>query len=69
VRSGPKQLERLLKWAASFPERTWAVENATGLGSLRPRYVLRLMSLVRRRGKPIPTNSLLMLLCHLITVL
>jgi hypothetical protein len=34
VRSGPKQLERLLKWAASFPERTWAVENATGLGYL-----------------------------------
>ena len=34
VRSGPKQLERLLKWAAQFPERTWAVENATGLGYL-----------------------------------
>ena len=34
VRSGPKQLERLMRWAASFPERTWAVENATGLGYL-----------------------------------
>lgn len=34
VRSGPKQLERLLKWAERFPERTWAVENATGLGYL-----------------------------------
>lgn len=34
VRSGPKQLERLLKWAEQFPERTWAVENATGLGYL-----------------------------------
>jgi len=34
VRSGPKQLERLLKWAAAFPKRTWAVENATGLGYL-----------------------------------
>ena len=34
MRSGPKQLERLLKWAAQFPERTWAVENATGLGYL-----------------------------------
>ena len=34
VRSGPKQLERLLKWAAAFPERTWAIENATGLGYL-----------------------------------
>jgi transposase len=34
VRSGPAQLDRLLAWAASFPERTWAVENATGLGYL-----------------------------------
>jgi transposase len=34
VRSGPKQLERLLKWAEQFPGRTWAVENATGLGYL-----------------------------------
>jgi transposase len=34
VRSGPKQLERLLKWAEQFLERTWAVENATGLGYL-----------------------------------
>jgi transposase len=34
VRSGPKQLERLLKWAEQFPDRTWAVENATGLGYL-----------------------------------
>ena len=34
VRSGPKQLERLLKWAERFPERTWAIENATGLGYL-----------------------------------
>jgi transposase len=34
VRSGPKQLERLLAWADRFPERTWAVENATGLGYL-----------------------------------
>ena len=34
VRSGPKQLERLLQWAEQFPDRTWAVENATGLGYL-----------------------------------
>jgi transposase len=34
VRSGPKQLERLLKGAEQFRERMWAVENATGLGSL-----------------------------------
>jgi hypothetical protein len=34
VRSGPSQLERLLRWAARFPQRSWAVENATGLGYL-----------------------------------
>ena len=34
VRSGPKQLERLLQWAEQFPDRRWAVENATGLGYL-----------------------------------
>jgi transposase len=34
VRSGAKQVERLLEWASQFPERTWAIENATGLGYL-----------------------------------
>ena len=34
VRSGPVQLERLLAWAQRFPTRSWAVENATGLGYL-----------------------------------
>jgi len=34
VRSGPSQLERLLAWASAFPERSWAIENATGLGYL-----------------------------------
>jgi transposase len=34
VRSGPKQLDRLLGWAQRFSERTWAIENATGLGYL-----------------------------------
>ena len=34
VRSGPSQLERLLAWAQRFPTRSWAVENATGLGYL-----------------------------------
>lgn len=34
MRSGPKQLDRLLGWAQRFPERTWAIENATGLGYL-----------------------------------
>jgi transposase len=34
VASGPGQADRLLAWAASFPERTWAIENAAGLGHL-----------------------------------
>src|SRR5438105_5194840 len=34
VRSGPSQVDRLLAWAEAFPERTWAMENATGLGYL-----------------------------------
>ena len=34
VRSGPDQLARLTEWAQAWPERTWAVENASGLGYL-----------------------------------
>jgi transposase len=34
VRANRDQLDRLLVWAAEWPERTWAVENATGLGHL-----------------------------------
>ena len=34
VRSGTGQLERLLGWAAKWPERTWAVEGAGGLAYL-----------------------------------
>lgn len=34
VRSGAGQVERLVAWAASFVERTWAVEGAGGLGYL-----------------------------------
>ncbi|HYA44981.1 MAG TPA: IS110 family transposase [Acidimicrobiales bacterium] len=34
VRSGPEQLARLVEWANAWPERTWAVENASGLGYL-----------------------------------
>ena len=34
VRSGPEQLARLSEWAKAWPERTWAVENASGLGYL-----------------------------------
>jgi len=34
VRSGPAQLEQLLTWAAQWPDRTWAIEGAGGLGYL-----------------------------------
>jgi transposase len=34
VRACAAQAERLLAWAASWPERTWAVEGAGGLGHL-----------------------------------
>lgn len=34
VRSGSDQLARLMEWAKAWPERTWAVENASGLGYL-----------------------------------
>jgi transposase len=34
VRADRRQLERLTSWADSFPERSWAIESATGLGAL-----------------------------------
>jgi transposase len=34
VRSGPRQLEQLLGWAAAFEAPVWAVESAGGLGYL-----------------------------------
>jgi transposase len=34
VRSSRRQLDQLLKWAAPFEQRTWAIESAGGLGYL-----------------------------------
>ena len=34
VRASASQAEQLVAWAAGWPERTWAVEGATGLGYL-----------------------------------
>src|SRR6266581_2790282 len=34
VRACPSQAGQLLAWAAGWPERTWAVEGAAGLGHL-----------------------------------
>jgi len=33
VRASAAQTERLLEWAAAWPERSWAVEGAGGLGA------------------------------------
>jgi hypothetical protein len=34
VRASAAQAQRLLAWAAAWPQRTWAVEGAGGLGHL-----------------------------------
>jgi hypothetical protein len=34
VRASASQVQQLLEWAAAWPERTWAVEGAGGLGHL-----------------------------------
>src|SRR5436190_21855646 len=40
VRASESQVEQLVAWAAAWPERTWAVEGATGLGSLLARQLV-----------------------------
>ena len=40
VRASAVQAQRLLAWAAAWPERTWAVEGAGGLGHLLARQLL-----------------------------
>ena len=40
VRACGAQAERLLAWAAEWPERTWAVEGAAGLGHLLAQQLL-----------------------------
>jgi transposase len=40
VRASAAQAERLLAWAAAWPERTWAVEGAGGLGHLLSQQLL-----------------------------
>src|SRR5215472_4697111 len=40
VRASRAQAEKLVAWAAAWPERTWAVEGATGLGSLLARQLV-----------------------------
>jgi len=40
VRASAGQAEQLLAWAAAWPQRTWAVEGAAGLGHLLARQLL-----------------------------
>ena len=40
VRASAVQAERLLAWAAAWPQRTWAVEGAGGLGHLLAQQLL-----------------------------
>ena len=40
VRASAVQAERLLAWAQAWPERTWAVEGAGGLGHLLAQQLL-----------------------------
>ncbi len=40
VRASAVQAERLLEWAQAWPERTWAVEGAGGLGHLLAQQLL-----------------------------
>src|SRR5580692_1242727 len=40
VRASAAQAERLLEWAAAWPQRTWAVEGAGGLGHLLAQQLL-----------------------------
>jgi transposase len=40
VRACPSQAGKLLVWAAVWPERTWAVEGAAGLGHLLAQQLL-----------------------------
>jgi transposase len=40
VQSSAFQAERLVAWAAAWPERTWAVEGAGGLGHLLARQLV-----------------------------
>ena len=40
VRASAEQVQRLLAWAAAWPERTWAVEGAGGMGQLLAQQLL-----------------------------
>ncbi len=51
VRADRRQLEALRSWASAFPERSWAIESANGLGALLSQ------QLGGRRGLRRPTDA------------
>src|SRR5579863_8829680 len=50
VRASTAQARQLLAWAKSWPERTWAVEGAGGLGHLLSQQLLA-------AGEPVPGRA------------
>jgi transposase len=40
VRATPGQVDQLLRWAGTWPQRTWAIEGARGLGQLLAQQLL-----------------------------
>ena len=40
VPASAEQVQRLLAWAAAWPQRTWAVEGAGGMGQLLAQQLL-----------------------------
>jgi transposase len=40
VRAAPGQVDQLRRWASAWPDRTWAVEGARGLGHLLAQQLL-----------------------------
>ena len=40
VRATPGQVDQLLRWSGTWPQRTWAIEGARGLGQLLAQQLL-----------------------------
>jgi hypothetical protein len=49
IRASVAQAERLLAWAAAWPERSWAVEGARGMGHLLAQQLLAAGEPILRR--------------------
>ena len=54
VRASAGQAQRLVAWAAAWPERTWAVEGAGGLAPYPPADRISSRGLALYRGASLP---------------